>query len=150
MLVLRQLIVVVRNLEPVARCKQIQMERIMSVRLIVEAVEDAFVIPLVVEGREFRGIQKVAVSTRSPQRNSPTWRLPKPKAAISLPSCRTSPLVRIHVAEHPPGAQPGARRDIRHQTGLIPKLGARRPVTASMFWIALVGVAWRRACSADR
>ena len=57
-LVLSQLIEVVRNLKPVARREQIQVEHVLAGGLKVEAVEDCCIVSLVVKRSKFRGVQE--------------------------------------------------------------------------------------------
>src|SRR3979490_1608641 len=58
LLILAQLVVAVWRLQPIARRKQVEVEDILTGGLIIKAVEDRFIISLVVERRKLRGVQK--------------------------------------------------------------------------------------------
>src|ERR1035438_1159638 len=62
MLILAQGVVGVRDLDPVTRGEQIQVEYVLPVGLIIEAVENGLAVALVVEGCEFRRIQEPAAA----------------------------------------------------------------------------------------
>src|ERR1039457_4191970 len=62
MLILAERVVGIGNLDPVARREQIQVEYVLPVGLIIEAVEDGFAVAYVVEGGEFRRIQEAAAA----------------------------------------------------------------------------------------
>src|SRR5579884_318872 len=57
-LILRELIVRVRNLEPVACAEQIQMKRILAAGLIIDAVENRLAVSDVVKRLKFGTVQK--------------------------------------------------------------------------------------------
>src|SRR3974390_1453493 len=61
-LIFSQRIVGVGNLDPVARREQIQVEYVLPIGLIIEAIEDGLAVADVVEGGEFRRIQKAAAA----------------------------------------------------------------------------------------
>ena len=58
MLVLRELIVTVGNLDPVAGGKQVQMQGILPIGLVVEAIEDGLIVTHIVDGLKLRRIQE--------------------------------------------------------------------------------------------
>src|ERR1019366_8826167 len=67
-LILAERVVGIGNLDPVARGEQIQVEYVLPVGLIIEAVENGLAVALVVEGCEFRGIQERPLRTPSSAR----------------------------------------------------------------------------------
>src|SRR5262245_995522 len=62
MLVLAQLIVVVRDLDPVTGRKKIQVEDIVGAGLVIEAIEEGLAVAFVMEGSEFGCIEESAAA----------------------------------------------------------------------------------------
>src|SRR5580700_9790867 len=61
-LVLRQLVQVVGNFDPVARGEQIQMKRVLAGGLIIEPIEVGLIVSDVVVGDELRRIEKASAA----------------------------------------------------------------------------------------
>src|SRR3954464_12442114 len=123
-LVLCQLIVGVRNLEPVARRENIQVERIASSRLEIDAIENHRGIADVVKRRELRRIEKAAGAAEiehqeiSPPRSA--------NAESGIFSNRAEGAIVGLETEARPLAQSGARDGVDNQTGLSAEFRVRR------------------------
>ncbi len=124
LLVLRQLIVIVGHLEPVARQKQIQVERIAPIRLVVDAIEERLRVTDIVYRQELGRIEKMP-RAQSIQRNE------IPELGGAVRKRRVLPVG----AERAPGRleAPGRPRSqtalgsrIHHQAGFIAILGVGR------------------------
>src|ERR1019366_7967038 len=61
-LILRQLVIVVGDLNPVARGEQVEVQRVLPVGLQVEMIENGFVVADVVEGGELGSVQEAAAT----------------------------------------------------------------------------------------
>ena len=107
-LILRQLVVAVGDLEPVARGEEVQVEGVLPVGLVVEAVEDAFVVALVMESCKFGRVQKAAAAgaIHGEEISGPGAAEAEPGAASGGPERSVR---GVQVAKNPSRAQAGAR-----------------------------------------
>src|SRR5471032_2445438 len=120
-LILPQLIIAVGDLEPVARGEEVQVERVAAVGLIVEAIEDAFVVALIVESGKLVRVQETAAAPAVNGDEVPRFRAAK--TAPGTPSGRAKrPKGRVPVAKVPHLSEARARGDIGQQAGLVAKL----------------------------
>ena len=89
-LILRQLVVVVGNLNPVSRGEQVEVKDVFAVGLIVEAIENGLVVAHVVERRELRRIQKAAAANAVDRQEVSELRVAIAEPDAAHRRCRTS------------------------------------------------------------
>src|ERR1700681_4021850 len=100
-LILRQLIVGIRDLKPVSRGEEVQMNNILAAMLVIEMIENGLIISNVMERRKFRSIQKPAAANTIHRKEVPELFVTKADADAS--SRRAERAVRsIHIAEDSP------------------------------------------------
>jgi hypothetical protein len=142
------LIVIVGELEPTARQKNIEVENISGVRLEIHTVENRLAVADIVTSSELGRVEEMA-GTHPVERHKISESLPNPNDT-SPPVVPKFPY-RSKTSEHPPSIQPGSRRDLGHQAGFIAEFGSRR--TRGDFhtlYGARGKLRRKRACSADR
>src|ERR1017187_3590321 len=124
-LILAQSVVGIGNLDPVARREQIQVEYVLPVGLIIEAVEDGFAVAYVVEGGELRGVQEAAAAHAFQRQEIADLGVSEAEADRSTRRAEGAVGV-IDIAKQPRRAEAGAGGDVGHQAALVAKLGIRR------------------------
>ena len=101
------------------------MERVLSGGLKIETIEKCLIIPDVVEGPELGSVQKTAAAHSIDAQEVAEFRGAIAQAETASSGAERT-IVRFDVAEHPPRAEAGARRDVCHQAGLVAELGLGR------------------------
>src|SRR5438874_923200 len=125
LLILAELIETVRNLHPIARREEIEMEDIDRRRLPVEVVENALIVADVVNGQKFRCVQKVTGAAGVERGEVSILGPTEPKRGAPAPGSERAPL-RIDIPERLRRSQAGPRGRIDDQTRLVSILRVRR------------------------
>src|ERR1035437_63732 len=124
-LVLRELVQIVGNLNPVSRREQVQVNDVPAGGLIIEAVENGLILSDIVVWNELRRIEKTSAANAVDGQKIADLRVAETEPEASAHSAEGA-VAGIDIAEHLAGAEAGARGDLRHQAGFIAKLGAGR------------------------
>src|SRR5689334_12306993 len=115
-LILAQRVVRIRYLNPIPSGEQVQMQGVMTARLIVESVEDRLIVANAMERRELRRVEKTAATDAIQRKEIARARIAEAKAR--RPSrCAKRAVSGVEVPKHPPRAQSGSCRDIRDEAG---------------------------------
>src|ERR1019366_2052646 len=109
----------------VARREQIQMEYVLPVGLVIEAVEDGFAVADVVERREFRRIEKASAAYALQRQEVADLRISEAEPRRSARGAERA-VGGVDVAKQARRAQAGARGDVGHQAAFVAELGIRR------------------------
>src|SRR6185312_16875682 len=97
-LVLRQLVVVVRNLYPVARGEEVEVKDIDWVRLKIEPVEDRLVVALVMKWRELGRIKESSTACTIERQKITHLLVAETPRCVTADGTETS-VVTLHAAE---------------------------------------------------
>src|SRR5689334_5778312 len=110
-LVLRQLVVVIWNLNPISRCEQVEVKNILAGGLKIKPVEDSLAVADVVKRSEFRRIQKPS-TTRSIKRNEvPELCISKAKGNTAASGAEGS-IICVDVSEGTPSPKARTGRNL--------------------------------------
>src|SRR5690242_6613742 len=124
-LILSQLIVIVRNLDPVARREEVQMNRVHLVGLKIEAIEYRLIVAFVVERREFWRIEKSSAA-RPIERQKVTHLLAAESPGdVAAHGAETS-VIAFHTSELPHRSEARSGGDLIYQARLIAEFRRRR------------------------
>src|SRR5665213_2264048 len=104
MLILRQLVVVVRDLKPIPRHEYVQMESIFAVGLVVQAIEDRLIVPDIVNWGVLRRIQKAPAAKTVDGDEVPEFRVAVAEARAAAGTPKRA-IVSIDVPKYLAGAQ---------------------------------------------
>src|SRR5260370_25894624 len=111
MLVLRQLIEVVWNLNPISRCEQIEVKNILAARLVIKPVEDGLAVTDVVNPSELRGIEKPSTTGPIERDEGPSFCISEAKRNAAASGAESS-IIRFNFSKRTSGSDPPTRQDL--------------------------------------
>src|SRR5258708_1569433 len=126
MLVLRQLIEVVWNLNPISRCEQIEVKNILAARLVIKPVEDGLAVTDVVNPSELRGIEKPSTTSPIKRDEVPYFCISEAKRNAAASGAESS-IIRFNFSERASGSEARTSRNLSDQATLVAKFSGRSP-----------------------
>src|SRR2546427_11702781 len=119
-LILPELIQTVRNLEPVSRCEQVQVNNVVRRELVINSIEKTFAIADVVKGEKLGCIKKTAAANAVNREEVPDLIIP-PSQTDAAGRRAESAISAVHIAEDFLGVESRAGGDLGDEAGLVAK-----------------------------
>src|SRR5258708_11991385 len=126
MLVLRQLIEVVWNLNPISRCEQIEVKNILAAGLVIKPVEDGLTVTDVVNPSELRGIEKSSTTGPIERDEVPYFCISEAKRNAAA-SVAESSIIRFNMSKRPRAPKTRTSRNLSDQATFVPKFSSSVP-----------------------
>src|ERR1022692_4819204 len=123
-LILANLVIVIRNLKPVSRREQIQVQDVLAAGLEVHSVKEALAVAGVMDVVELGRIEETFGSDTLGRQKVPELRSSETQTDVPSGHAEVSK-GRVYIPEGPPDTESRASSDLRHQTALVPKFGRR-------------------------
>src|SRR5258708_15064637 len=125
MLVLRQLIEVVWNLNPISRSEQVEVKNILAAGLVIKPVEDGLTVTDVVNRTEFRSIQEPSTTGPIECDEVPYFCISEAKRNAAAGGAKSS-IVRFNISKRVSCPETRTSRNLSDQATLVAKFCRRR------------------------